>query len=160
MIEIVTSPEVVNTISLGLLALWMAFTARQKEHIKDRDNNLCQFPEKHKCNGSPSIPEKKRKLQVHHIIPQRYAEELGIDPDFEENGITLCSNIHISKEGIHTDIVNAHTKEEFAEAFAKRDKQLKERKIYWNAKWDRLLHTVAVKNTQRFKTKGRIFPLK
>ena len=36
------------------------------------------------CNGGPNIPVKQRRLEVHHNIPQRYAREHGIDPDFTE----------------------------------------------------------------------------
>lgn len=147
--------------SLGLLALGMAYTASQKRHIKDRDNNVCQFPDKHNCCGNAAKPIEDRKLQVHHIIPQRYAEEVGIEnPDTEENGITLCKTSHVGPNGIHPDIATAHSKSDFANVFQHRNELLKQHKIYWNDTWDRLLHVISLRNTQRFAKTGRIFPQK
>ena len=147
--------------SLGLLALGMAFTTKQRAFIRDRDNNVCQFPEKHDCCGHAGKPLEMRKLHVHHIIPQRYALEVGIEnPDFVENGITICKNSHNGPQGIHPDIAGAHTKSEFKQVFDRRAELLKDKKIYWNDKWDRLLHVIAVKNTQKFEASGQIFPPK
>lgn len=147
--------------SLGLLVLGMAFTAKQKTFIRERDNNVCQFPDKHDCCGHAGKPLEARKLHVHHIIPQRYAQEVGIeDPDYVENGITLCKNSHNGPLGIHPDIAGVRTKSEFKKVFDRRAELLKEKKIYWNDKWDRLLHVIAIKNTQRFEASGQIFPPK
>lgn len=147
--------------SLGLVALGMAFTVKQKAYIRERDGNVCQFPEKHDCCGHVGKPVEMRKLHVHHIIPQRYAHEVGIEnPDFVENGITLCKNSHNGPQGIHADISSAHTKSEFKQVFDRRAELLKEKKIYWNDKWDRLLHVIAVRNTQKFEASGQIFPPK
>jgi hypothetical protein len=147
--------------SFGLLALGMAYTAKQKTFIRDRDNNVCQFPDKHDCCGHVGKPLEARKLHVHHIIPQRYAQEVGIgDPDFVENGITICKNSHNGPQGIHPDIAGVRTKSEFKRVFDHRAELLKEKKIYWNDKWDRLLHVIAVRNTQKFESSGQIFPPK
>ncbi len=155
-------PEIISSlIPLGIYALGLAYTAKQKTFIKERDGNKCVFPAPHKCNGSEAIPIEERKLQVHHIIPQRYSEQVGIEnPDTLLNGITLCKNAHVGPKGIHPDIATAHTREQFSQVFENRAKLLKDKKIYWVDKWDRLLHVVAMKNSQKFEKEGHIFPKK
>lgn len=147
----------VSTASLGLLAISMfgAFTKRQREAILKRDDGECQFPEKHEHKGG---------LQVHHIIPQRYAKEVGIeDPDYPENGITLCEEAHTGKNGIHPDISRAKksygkNKNAYNEVFQERQEKLKNRQVYWNTTWDRLMSVIAVRNTQKKKKEGWQFP--
>ena len=160
MTERSTGREVL-TIGATLLGLYvisfLAFTSSQKKAIRERDGNRCQFPADHPCN-------EKAELQVHHIIPQRYAKEVGIeDPDFAENGITLCEISHQNK--VHPDMQEAQqtyhkNPNSFAQAFQKRDDKLKSREVYWNTTWDRLLHVLAVRNTQRAIKGGWVFPNK
>ena len=139
---------------LTLRLLTMAFTPRQREAIVSRDNRKCQAPIKHNCGGG---------LQVHHLIPQRYAYKMGIDPDYAENGITLCANFH---QGIiHEDMTVAkqaygRDHDSFKKAFAEREKKLNNREIYWNDKFDRLMTVIAQRNTQRARSRGWQFPVK
>lgn len=126
-------------------ATQLALTKRERDSILERDDNRCQFPLKHVCRGD---------LQVHHVIPQRYAERLGIPSsmyDQPENLITLCFNVHVGDDPncIHPDIRAARSdyrrgdKNAFAEAFHVREELIRARQPYWNTANDRLLTTKA-----------------
>lgn len=137
-------------LSIGILA----FTVRQREYIKDRDNHTCQHPD---CRN-----RKNQRLEVHHIIPQRYAKEIGIDPDFETNGLTLCKDCH---SRVHPDRQRAlkgyhRDKNVFERLKVDRDALLRQKQIYWDATWDRIFTTTAVRNSQRFLRQDptRVFP--
>lgn len=127
-------------------AIGMAFSQRQRQNIIERDGNKCQFPERHRCNGN-------QQLQVHHVIPQRYAKDvLHIDPDYEDNGITLCEYSH--QNLVHPDMSKARkeygkNKNSYKDTFEARQEQLRNRQIYWNDKWDRLFNSIVQKNKQR-----------
>lgn len=137
----------------------LAFTSSQKEWIRDRDGHKCNFPDHHNCNGRHGD-----NLQVHHIMPQRYCKELGIDPDFAENGVTICERSHQGL--IHPDMKKAKqnygtNKNSYKEVFDERKHKLEQRVIYWVDKWDRALQATVYRNTQRFVKKGaRPFPQK
>lgn len=134
-----------------------AFTSSQKEWIRERDGGKCNFPGHHRCNG-------KHQLQVHHIMPQRYCNDLGIDPDFDTNGVTICENSHQTM--IHPDMKTAKenyggNKNSYKEVFSERAEKLKHREIYWVDKWDRALQATVYRNTQRFvKSGAKPFPQK
>ena len=147
-----------SILSIGTLALLanLAFTKKQRDAIVERDDAECQMPKKHTHKGG---------LQVHHILNQRYAQEIGFDPDYPENAITICEEAHTGEDGIHTDIFRAKkayakNKNSFAEVFAERDEKIKNREITWNPEWDRQMSAVAVKRTQEAKKRGWIFPPK
>jgi len=149
-----------SALGIGLSAVFLsqfAFTKKQREAILERDGNKCQFPAKHKHKGG---------LQVHHIIPQRYAQEVGIeDPDFAENGISLCEDSHVGPNGVHPDIFQAKKKyptnpKAYVEVFSQRKEKLKKKEIYWDETWDRQMHVVAIRNTQKATKEGWIFPEK
>lgn len=81
-----------NSVIAGLSFLapiLMAFTPRQTEAIRERDYNLCQFPENHDCDGNFG-------LEVHHIVPQQKCKSNGRDADVPTNGISICSSSHHS----------------------------------------------------------------
>lgn len=133
-----------------------AYTKKQREAIRKRDNETCQargiVP--HKCDP--------KHLHVHHLIPQRYSKELKppIDPDFAENGITICVGAHRT---VHPDMDEVYKNYQenpdgFKELGPKREQLLKNKIIYWDDKWDRQLHTRAIQNTQRAKSQGWQFP--
>lgn len=131
-----------------------AFTRKERNAIVERDGERCNFPSEHDCNGED-------KLQVHHILPQRFLEKLGVEPDFPENGLTVCENAHLNL--IHEDIGRAkreysQNQNVYNEVFIERDKKLKNREIYWNDDWDRKLMVTALRNTQRAEKKGWKFP--
>lgn len=152
-----------SLIPLGLFAIGfgMAFTQAQRRAIIERDKGVCQAPFAHKCDGSEAIPLEDRSLQVHHILPQRYCEVVGIpNPDFAENGITLCKHSHIGPQGIHPDIAHAHTKDDFKKVFEERNKKLENHEVYWDASHDRQMHAIAVKRTQLALKGSWVFPEK
>lgn len=131
-----------------------AFNDRQRGAIRQRDENKCQFPDDHACNGDD-------KLEVHHVIPQRYAKEIGIpDPDVPENALTICSQAH---DLIHPDRVKARRtyhkdNRSFQKMSEDRDKKLKTKHIYWVDHWDRQLISTAIKRTQLARLHGWVFP--
>ena len=124
---------------LGLWTIAMCFSIEQRAAIRRRDNQECQMDCAQAVHCNPGSP-----LEVHHVIPQAYAREFGIMPDFPENGISLCRDFH------QNEIHNMKVPE------AK--KALHERRVYWNTEHDRKLGAIAVRNTQRAKKKGWIFP--
>lgn len=151
------------------LMVFAMFSARQRAWIKKRDNFECQackmgLHHSRECLGSPNLPQAQRKLQVHHIIPQRYAKAIGLENvDFAENGITLGASFH--QEDIHPDMKTALQKYRTGERTAfrqvgvDRDAILNEGVIYWNDRYDRLFSTRAIQNTQRV-IKDEPFPEK
>jgi hypothetical protein len=145
---------------LGILAIgWMlAFSKKQRDWIKERDGDTCVAPFKHNCDPSHQ--------EVHHILPQRYLTQMGVDPDYPENGIDLCKNAH---NVVHPDRVEAlrnyHEEKKkggnsFNDMFQERQEKLKNREIYWNDEHDRPMQVVATRNTQRFNLLGKLFPKK
>ncbi len=143
---------------LALLPLFatafFAFSKAQHEAILERDEHKCQAPWKHECKG---------RLEVHHVLPQGYSKMFGVDPDFVENGITLCQNSHVGREGVHPDTAEAFdeyktNKRAFKDMIARRAEKLKEHIIYWNSEHDRPMQVVALKRTQEAKKRGQIFP--
>ncbi len=133
-------------------------TTRQKEAIRQRDGYQCNFPEhlnghKHECGG---------RLEIHHVLPQGYCREFGIDPDYPENTLCICRNAH---DKIHPDSAYARKHyrpkgDSFTIAFDNREKLIAERKIYWNPSWDRQMSAKAVQNTQNARNEGWEFPAK
>lgn len=142
----------------GVLSLLFlsAFSKKQRESIRDdRDEGKCQFPEDHSCGGG---------LEVHHIMPQRYAEWQGKDPDYAENGLTICSNSH---DMIHPDRVKAkktyHARKKRGEDSFKslgqeRDEKLRNKEKYWTDTWDRVLAVTALYLTRTAETRGWHLP--
>src|SRR3990167_2442756 len=145
-----------------------AYTPKQRDAIKSRDHYKCQFPphlngHKNECSG---------RLEVHHIKPQRYLKNFGVDPDFENNGLTVCANAHTGidpktppERVIHPDMREAHIiykedKESYKKVFKKRDEALQSGVIYWNDTYDRPMEVIAIRNTQRGHEKGWNFPPK
>ena len=151
-----------TTIIGGLVALeasrW-AFTRKQREFIRQRDGQKCNFPEhlnghKHECGG---------RLEVHHLLPQGYCQKLHIDPDFVTNGITICRNAHHT---VHPDMKIADAElaqgdqDAYQKAHQKHNELMAHGEIYWDPSWDRSMLATAVRNTQKVEAKGLIFPNK
>ena len=153
------NPEIVRTagnisplLAISLLPL-AAFTRRQVKAIRQRDNNRCQFPTYSEKSGW-LICGRQDRLEVHHIIPQRYAKQVlnwSEDRiDHPKNGITLCQAHH--QDVIHPDIVKAkreygEDRASFDKCFENRDRLVKEGYKYWNDDWDRALAYKAEENT-------------
>lgn len=154
----------INVVSaLGLLAIaFGAFSRGQRDAIAlDRDEGHCQAPFEHDCNED--------RLEVHHIMPQRYAKHFKIDEeniDTPENAISLCKPAHMM---IHPDMTKAlrdyhKMKAEGINSFEvlgeERQEKLNQHEIYWNDKHDRKMRMVALKRTQESKKRGWAFPTK
>jgi hypothetical protein len=143
---------IISTIGLYELSK-RAFSDKQRRWIKDRDENKCQAPFNHRCGP-------KRILHIHHILPQGYGKEMGIENcDFPENGITVCRNAH---DRVHPDMVESRreysqNRGSFGDLRKKRNEQLKHREIYWDDTWDRAMQTVAIRRTQKY-VKNKPFP--
>lgn len=151
-------PEIVSFI--GFLTIAMAFTKAQRKSIAyERDGGKCRATVKHECNEA-------KGLEVDHIIPQRYAAEVGIDPDFPENALTKCKAAHNIK---HPDRISTLQKyhalkaqgiNAFAVLGEERKKKLKEKVIYWNSANDRTDSVMAIRLTQQARKQGWVFPEK
>ena len=138
----------------------MAFSARQRAAIVERDGNKCQATAEHVCN-------EERGLEVDHIIPQFYASIFGIDPDYPENALSKCKNAHDIK---HPDRIKARReyhalKAQGIDAFGtvlreERREKIKNHLIYWNDKNDRTDSVRAVQLTQKKRVAGWVFPEK
>lgn len=143
-------------LSISFLASFMAYSQKQREAILERDKRKCNYPLPHDCGG---------ELCVHQIIPPRYAKAVDVDPDFPENGLTICTNIQAGPNGIFPDLAQARAEyplnqDSFREAAALRSKKLAQKQIYWNDEHDREMSVTAVRNTQRAKKSGWEWPLK
>ena len=143
-------------LSAAFLASLATFSRKQRDAIIDRDKKKCNYPLPHKCDG---------ELCIHQIIPPRYAEVVGVDPDFPENALTVCKNAQAGINGIFPDLAEAHAEypvnqSSFKKAIAARGKKLAQRKIYWDDSHDREMNVTAVRNTQRAEKEGWIFPIK
>ena len=139
------SPEVITSaLSLGMLALGMAYSASQKDWFRRVFKGKCQgsaIGMKHECGPD---------IQLHHIEPQAWGyENLGkIEEqiDTQDNGIYLCGDAHVGKRGtedcVHTD--QLHTLQEFRDGDKQAFDDLQNKRvamaqsgvIYWNDKWD------------------------
>lgn len=144
-----------------------ALTARQRLAIITRDKEYgikinkggCQWPEEHAdCNGNLEV-------DVHHVVPQHYSQRMGIDPDFDENAITLCTNRHRkAPDSVHPDVFSAlneyreGNKEAFKDMARDRQELLKNKHKYWDDTHDHQFHVLAVRNTQRAKKEGWVWP--
>jgi hypothetical protein len=136
--------------SLGLLAISAivslgAYSEKQKAFIKERDGDSCQFPGEHDCGG---------KLIIHQIKPPAYSKEEGLDPDYAENGLTICSN---AQKLIYSDLQQI-PRDGVGKVMKQRGIKLKQGRPYWNAFFDRPMSTRATINTQRAKADGQEFP--
>jgi hypothetical protein len=103
-------------------------------------------------------------LEVHHILPQGYSKRVNIDPDYPENLITLCKTMHTGHpDGIHPDTLQAREtyrgqKDSYRKMIDVRKEILNERRPYWNTTYDRPMSVIAVRNTQKARKNGWIFP--
>ena len=150
---------------LGLGLVGLAYTDKQKKYFKKRDGGVCQLEKviDHNCTASKKTPEDDREIDIHHIVPQRYAEAVGIkNADTPLNGVSVCKNIHRGrdKNAIHPDIAGTHSQDDFAKVFEERQKKLKDKKPYWNTAFDRILHVIAMRNTEKAEENGLEFPKK
>lgn len=134
MIEYGITPETVHLTAdlVSLLAIgYLGFSAGQRGAIKYRDNKECQMdcPLAEHCGG------RNDKLNVHHVRPQRWLTDHGFDPDYAENGITLCETFHQNEiHGVPQHEIN---------------RRVRMRVPYWNTKHDSLLAERAEENTIR-----------
>lgn len=119
------------------VALFTAYSKCQKEWIRERDGEKCQFPVKTSERGY--VPcGRKTNLQVHHaIVPQRWGKDRGYreeELDTPENGVTICEQHH--QGVIHNDMLAAklaygQNKNSFKETFDVRNILSKMGVPYW-----------------------------
>lgn len=126
-----------------------AFSRQQKQLIKERDHFQCQYPPH--LNGHHAECRQDKGLVVHHIKPQAYLKEFGVDPDFIENGISICKVAH---DEIHPDIAKARNDyrpkgDSFVKAAESVRQHLANREPFWNTIYDRAMEVIALRNTQR-----------
>jgi len=120
------------------------FTMQQRKWIIARDGGKCQL-----CNGY-------ELLQVHHIVPWRFAVRVykwTLDRvNNPTNGITLCKPCHVGgTKSIHPDTMIANrayrtNKNSYHEMFDKRDALCRQGRPYWNTKYDNLMAVLAIGN--------------
>lgn len=142
----------------GALLSTAAFTQKQRAAIIERDEGKCQATVPHQHSTA------KYPLEVDHVIPQRYAEKIGLpDVDIPENALTKCRNAHDLK---HRDRIAAREKwaeshnGSFESMFKERNEKLENGEVYWDTTYDRQDMVQALKRTQIAKKKGWIFPAK
>jgi hypothetical protein len=135
----------------------LAFNRKQKEWIRERDDNHCQFPVLWTNHGYTPCG-KEKYLQVHHVTPQRWARSVLKWPkdkiDSPDNGITLCSDHHqnvvhnpdmpLAKANYHRD------KKSYQKAFRRRDELIEEGKVYWNTAFDALFRRIVSARNKNF----------
>lgn len=153
----IQAPAIERSIMTEPRAEWLpeeslfALTKEQKEAVRKRDHYQCQFPGKHDCHG---------RREIHHVMPQGFAKEFNINPDYPENVLLICQASH---DLIHSDIAEArhHYKpkgDSFSRVQELHRKALENREPYWNTEFDRAMTAVAVRNTQNAEREGWRFP--
>lgn len=157
--EPITEPNIPPPIlepNVNLEPAEFALTRNQRLAIIERDNGKCQATVPHQHNY-------KHPLEVDHIIPQRYAEKIGLpDPDIPENLLTKCFNAHDLK---HRDRITAREKwreshnGSFQHMFEERGEKLEHGEIYWDDTYDRTDFVQAFKRTQIARSEGWVYPL-
>jgi hypothetical protein len=117
-----------------------------------RDDNKCQDPNAAiVCGG---------RLEVDHILPQRFAKDaLGmVDTEYDvpDNLLTRCKNHHIGHpDSHHPDTLEALTayrggdKDAFKKMAEARDQRLAEKKLCWNNNHDAEARVVARERTKK-----------
>jgi hypothetical protein len=131
-------------LTVSLLVSLGAYSEKQKAFIKERDEG-CQFPGEHNCGG---------KLIIHQIKPPAYSKKEGLDPDYPENGLTICSN---AQRLIYSDLQRI-PRDGVGKVMKQRGIKLKQGIPYWNTSFDMPMSTQATIKTQQAKTDGREFP--
>jgi len=161
-------PTLAKIGALALEATSFAFTLRQRNAIKERDQtvgiklegnrNSCQWPYKHKCSG---------KIHVHHVMPEMYQRANGIpNPDTPSVALSLCDAIHTGEEGLkqhgpHTDQPKylAEYRKGDKKAFERMQKdrrdKLAERQPYDDQTHFREMLVLALRNTQKMDKKKK-----
>jgi len=157
-------PEIVNqslvALAIGLPTVAMALNHAQRIAIRERDGHRCQAPFSHKC----SIKQDKYEGNVHHIIPQAWAEHQNGEPeevrDSPERVLLICEASH---QMIHPDLASAKLKfhwdkDAFSNMGKAHEKDAKRGLMYWFTRWDNLMLQVARRNTMRAKATGWEYP--
>lgn len=140
-------------------------TSNQRKFILERDEYHCHFPIRY-TDYSYRPSRRTDKLQIHHIVAYRFAQEyLGWSVDqinSPYNLITLSEHYHIGV--IHPDIVVAKEKyrqgdkEAFNYCFSHRRKLCDEGKPYWFTLYDEVLTRIAKERTDKHIEAGNVYP--
>lgn len=134
----------------------VGFTQLQRDWFKARDQNRCQF---HYFNGLRWVRcSATTGLQIHHILPRGWAKKhmpVSFQLNGSMNGITLCENHHVGKQGVHPDTFEAKKnygadKQAFDKMMAHR-RTLNDKGIpYWETRWDWMFQRITRKATLKF----------
>lgn len=138
-------------------------SSRQKEMVRERDENRCQCPVPHICVGP---------LQVHHIKPfGEVTKAKGLpasEADSLENLLTLCDEIHMGGRKnplwmiIHIDTVEARrsyakgNKQAYYDMSRQREERMRQGLPYHNTRYDKQMLEIAQENTRRAIKEGTL----
>ena len=132
-----------------------------RESILERDNHECQGCRIFEGCDRREPERIPARLEVHHILPQSYAEHLNFNPNYPENLITLCRDAHRGHESsVHPDMYqagidyNQGNKDAYKEASRLHKVKLRAREIFWNDSKDRQMTVQATRNTQNRRREG------
>jgi HNH endonuclease len=145
-------------------------TDKQKNWVRDRDDNRCNFPT-HWTDSSYDRCGRRRlftEVHVHHIVPYSWAARRLLWTPEEINNpynlITLCKNHHFAY--VHgtdmRDIFQKYrdNKDAYREMFARRRKLTDEGIPYWDTQWDDIFKRIAEGRTDRYVASTAEFPMR
>lgn len=124
-----------------------AFNQAQKDWILERDRKRCVAPFIHTHSGG---------LHIHHILPQGWNYKRGYEPDYPENGITICQGAHYT---IHPEMAKAliEYRKGNKQAFHDAHDSHNGKDCYWVDKYDLQMMNYT---REASKMMGRPFPQK
>lgn len=159
----------------------MGIKESQRQAILERDGYQSQMRHYSEEQGWFTFTPEGVKLNIHHIIPTRYAQEvLGWQPEQindPRNLITLTQEEHIGRRShepgcvdptidfvVHPDIIGAFEhyggdRQSFQSVFDQRDIMCQQGQIYWNTDHDVELTQTAELNTLMAAMQGWKYPL-
>ncbi|MGH7750785.1 MAG: hypothetical protein ACREQ5_39340 [Candidatus Dormibacteria bacterium] len=135
-------------------------TTEQRNAIRQRDDNHCQYPADHVCSGN-------RLGAVHHITPLSWALNVlnwtEQQVNIPENLLYICQHSHDNL--IHNDIAFAKSNYKydpnaFEEIFKFRKIRIDDKEPYWNAENMYEMAIIAQYRTLIAKRQGFEWPLR
>lgn len=141
---------------VGVLVLGaVGLTDKQRQAIKDRDENRCQSTDRRiSCGG---------RIEVDHILPKEFAEKAlkmrqhnnGHGYNDPENLLSKCLNHHRGHPNSHhPDILDASWREQNGEkgaikkAVEAHGEKARKGQIYWNPENDGIDRTIAIARSE------------
>lgn len=135
----------------------VGFTSKQREWFLSMFGHRCQF---RWYDGKKWVQcTEVTRLQIHHIIPRGWAK-LHMPRNFQlngsMNGIALCENHHVGRNGVHPDTFTAKMKHRSGNRGAFDEMMEARRKLnlqgipYWNTRWDMQFSRITRKAVLRY----------